>query len=223
MYLSDRDIKWAIEIGDLIIDPPPDKIDPTSVDLHLDSIDEAKIWDVASFARDQKSSGRGRPEIIVARYNLAQFGEKYLVSPPDYLESDEQKVGLRGDEVVVKPGGFLLWLTREKVGTPPTQADLICFVDGKSTRARAGIVVHMTAPTIHSTWAGQITLEIANMGPFDLVLREGDAIAQLTIAYTSSPPSRALGAKSVTYDQRSVSGSAESLSLKKSSRRRRKQ
>jgi hypothetical protein len=40
----------------------------------------------------------------------------------------------RGPEVIVKPGGFVLWQTKEKVGTPVKNPGLICFVDGKSTR-----------------------------------------------------------------------------------------
>jgi dCTP deaminase len=46
--------------------------------------------------------------------------------------------------------------------------------------------VHLTAPTIHAGWEGQILLEIANLGPFDFVLKGGDAIAQLTVATISS-------------------------------------
>jgi dCTP deaminase len=59
-------------------------------------------------------------------------------------------------------------------------AQLICFTDGKSTRARTGILVHLTAPTIHAAWrAWPITLEIVNVGRFDLALEEDDVIARL--------------------------------------------
>ena len=109
-------------------------------------------------------------------------------------------------QVIVRTGGFLLWQTKERVGTPENGADLICFVDGKSTRARAGIVVHLTAPTIHSSWAGKITLEIVNLGPFDLVLQEDDVIAQLTVAKVTSPPLRTMAGSSQTFQQSSVGG-----------------
>jgi deoxycytidine triphosphate deaminase len=49
MFLSDRDLLWAIAHGQLIVIPPPDKpkqIGPTSIDLHLDRIEEAKVWDI---------------------------------------------------------------------------------------------------------------------------------------------------------------------------------
>lgn len=110
------------------------------------------------------------------------------------------------NQVIVRTGGFLLWQTKERVGTPTDGAELICFVDGKSTRARAGIVVHLTAPTIHSSWAGKIVLEIANLGPFDIVLQEDDVIAQLTVARITSPPQRTMSQTSQTFQQGSVGG-----------------
>jgi hypothetical protein len=49
----------------------------------------------------------------------------------------------------------------------------------------------MTAPTIHAAWgAWNITLEIANLGPFHLVLKEDDVIAQITVATISSVPEK---------------------------------
>lgn len=64
----------------------------------------------------------------------------------------------------------------------------ICFIEGKSTRARTGLIVHLTAPTVHAGWSGTLTLEMTNCGPFDLVLNAGDAIAQLTVATITQPP-----------------------------------
>ena len=43
-----------------------------------------------------------------------------------------------------------------------------------------GLLVHMTAPTIHAGWWGQITLEICNLGPFTLALQEGDGLIPLS-------------------------------------------
>lgn len=209
MYLSDRDLLWAIECGKLICDPFPDRIDTTSIDLHLDTIESAKVWDIDKFASRERATGRSRPELYIGQYRLGDFGLEYLVQPPNYLESTEQKVGRRADEIIVKHGGFLLWQTKEVVGTNPDKnADLICFVDGKSTKARTGIVVHLTAPTIHTTWNGKITLEIANFGPFDIVLKPNDVIAQLIVAKVSSPPSKDVTSTSATYGQSSVAGRA---------------
>jgi len=68
------------------------------------------------------------------------------------------------------------------------------------------MVVHLTAPTIHSTWTGNVVLEIVNLGPFDLVFHEGDAVAQLTVCRISSPPDKAVDGTSLTYGQTGVYG-----------------
>jgi dCTP deaminase len=206
MYLSDRDLNWAIQTGRLIVDPPPKKFDATSLDIHLDKICEAKIWNTETFLSDEKNRGRTRPELYVGKYHLGRFSGRYLGDPPAYSEDPAQLVGRRDSEIVLKPHGFMLWQTEEVVGTPDINANFICFVDGKSTKARAGIVIHLTAPTIHASWKGKITLEIANLGPFDLVLQEKDVIAQLTVASISSPPHKGVSDLSSTYGQVSVRG-----------------
>lgn len=206
MYLSDRDLSWAIETGKLLCDPRPEKIDANSIDLHLDSASEARIWNIQGFMQDQVDQGRDRPELRIAQYKLASFSSRYCTSPPNYSADPGQLVGMRGNEIVVKPQGFLLWQTKETVGTPSQNADLICFVDGKSTRARAGIVVHLTAPTIHTSWSGKITLEIYNAGPFDIVLQENDVIGQIIVARITSSPQKTLGNPSVTVGQTEVGG-----------------
>lgn len=34
MYLSDRDLEFAVKTGQLIVNPPPVEYDTTSIDLH---------------------------------------------------------------------------------------------------------------------------------------------------------------------------------------------
>ncbi len=132
------------------------------------------------------------------------FARKYQIPVPT---DSKELVFRRHNQIIVKPGGFLLWQTQEVVGTPEENADLICFVDGKSTRARTGFVVHLTAPTIHAGWSGKITLEIANLGPFDLLFQEyEDTIAQLTVSTISSPPIEKMKTH-VTYGQTDVGAS----------------
>ena len=118
MYLSDRDLAWAIENGQLIVDPAPTRIDATSLDLHLGKIDDAKIWNIDQFQEDMQDSGNPRPELHVGSYKIGKFGPKYLISPPKFDARSNQRVMRRGDEIIVRPLGFLLWPTAEKVGTP---------------------------------------------------------------------------------------------------------
>lgn len=190
MYLSNRDIRWAIDCADLIVDPRPGDAqgyDETSIDLHLGPVSDAKIWDVEKFKRDQAVHGAG-PELNLGSFKYEDFSGKYLIDPPQEDGASNHLVVTRGKQVIIKPSGFLLWMTSETIGTPEKNPSLICFVNAKSTKARTGIVVHLTAPTIHAGWSGRIVLEIANYGPFHFVLQENDSIAQLTVARISSPP-----------------------------------
>ncbi len=209
MYLSDKDIRAALDAKQLIIDPDPVNIDATSVDLHLDNVGTAKIWNIDKYSQSESDSGRNGQELRIGKYDLSRFSKNYLTAPPKFHEDSQEIVSQRDAQVIVKTGGFLLWQTREIVGTPDENAEFICFVDGKSTRARAGIVVHLTAPTIHASWNGKITLEIANLGPFDIVLQENDVIAQLTISTISSPPKRSMKTTSATFGQRETGGNQE--------------
>src|SRR5262249_49350116 len=47
-----------------------------------------------------------------------EFSERYLSAPPAERQAGEAWVFRRGDQVVVKPGGFLLRQTKKEVGTP---------------------------------------------------------------------------------------------------------
>jgi dCTP deaminase len=208
VYLSDRDLRWAIESGKLFVEPQPveDDFGPSSIDLHLDNVKQAKVWDLAKFKQDQGTVGVNRPELRVGAYQYSDFSDRFLKLVPQQKAAPDDLVQRRGDEVIVRPMGFLLWQTREEVGTPLEGAELICFVDGKSTKSRAGMVVHLTAPTIHTSWSGHITLEIVNLGPFDLILQEGDGVAQITVARVTSCPTKGAKASSTTYGQRTVHG-----------------
>jgi dCTP deaminase len=187
VFLSDRDLRLALQSKQLIVDPPPEVIDTTSIDVHLDHIDQARVWDVPKYAAEQKVAGHDSALLMIGKFNYKQFSQKFTKPVP--LGPTDEKVFRDGNRVVVRPGGFLLWQTKQNIGTPEIDPRLVCFIEGKSTRARTGILVHLTAPTIHAGWWGKVTLEIANLGPFDLGLMENDAIAQITVAAISSPPS----------------------------------
>lgn len=203
MFLSDREMLYAIQCGRLIVDPPTE-IGPTSIDLHLDEVEQAKVWDIEKLAIRNREHGLSDLELRIGQCDYGRMSQEYHVSPP---ENQDAPVFRRGRQVIVKPLGFVVWQTKEVVGTPEEDADLICFVNGKSRRARTGLVVHLTAPTIHTSWSGNITLEMVNLGPLDIVLEEGDVVAQLTVANVTSIPRRSMAeAGSKTVGQTGVGG-----------------
>jgi dCTP deaminase len=74
---------------------------------------------------------------------------------------------------------------REGWGNKPL---LAARVEGKSSFARIGVLVHFTAPTIHCGFEGHITLEIICLGPYPVVLKPGMQICQLLIEEVSADP-----------------------------------
>lgn len=95
----------------------------------------------------------------------------------------------------LRPGEFVLAETLETVTIPN---DLVGLVEGRSSWARVGIMLHLTAPKIDPGFIGVIALEMYNFGKYTVELRaEIDKPAQLILArITSSLPNGDLyGAK----------------------------
>jgi len=171
----------------------------------LGPVEEAKVWDCEAIATHNQALGLNPTELNVARMTYGIVSREYLIHPPREADVGDGLVFRREDAIILRSQGFVVWQTEEVVGTPNENPKYICFIDGKSTRSRTGLVVHLTAPTIHAGWSGNITLEMTNCGPLDLVLHAGDAVAQLTVALITQPP--ALDVKlSATHGQTSVCG-----------------
>lgn len=189
MYLSDHDLREAISAGKLIVKPTPE-IGPSHIDVHLDKVEQAKVWDSDAYRTHNIEHGIPGTELRIANCQYGKISERYLKPPPREADAtDGDQVFRREQNIIIRPGGFALWQTREVIGTPEENPEFVCFIDGRSTKtARTGLVVHLTAPTIHAGWSGNVTLEMVNLGPFDIVLCEGDAVAQLTVARLQSPP-----------------------------------
>lgn len=60
-------------------------------------------------------------------------------------------------------------------------SSLAARVEGRSSLARIGLTVHLTAPTIHCGFQGPITLELINHSFFYLRMVPGSVICQLII------------------------------------------
>jgi dCTP deaminase len=191
------------------------EVDTSSIDLHLNAVEEAKVWDHAAYAADLQE--RGMPGVLgLGSFNYRAFAARFAVPVPTRTQGPPDALVYRDevDRIILRPHGFFLWQTREEVGTPEVDPRLICFVDGKSTRARTGLVVHMTAPTLHAGWWGKVTLEIANLGPFTLALAEGDAVAQVVVAALSSPPLQQMATGGIAVGQVDVTGGGKQVGKK---------
>ncbi|MEA2666772.1 MAG: dCTP deaminase [Candidatus Eremiobacteraeota bacterium] len=110
---------------------------------------------------------------------------------PDFLERNWHSVTITEDQPFkLKPNVLVLGRTAERVRFPvisdgPTYS---ARVEGRSSHARLGLVVHLTAPTIHANFQGTITLEMVNLGPYPLELTPNIKICQLIIETVEGTP-----------------------------------
>ncbi len=168
MILTDREIQLALANRQIEITPPPsdDAFSSTSVDFTLGAPGE--VWKRLP----------GQP----IRPGAAGYSYASLDGRKDKLPSL--------DNYTLMPGAFVLGWTMETVSVPITSR-LAARVEGKSSLARLGLGVHLTAPTIHAGFKGQIQLEMVNFGPHEIILNVGMRICQLIFEITFGTPAKA--------------------------------
>lgn len=172
MKLSDVDIRKALEQGRLGIEPMPegDHFGSFSVDLRLG----------VHFRVFEHSQ---HPFIDLATpHGVYAMSEKLMRD----IRLEE------GGAFILHPGELALGVTVERVRLPD---DMAGWLDGRSSLARLGLMVHITAHTIDPGWDGRITLEFYNSGRFPLALRPGMKICALSFEPLSSPTSKPYRAK----------------------------
>jgi dCTP deaminase len=185
VILSDREILMAHERGVIRISPLPKwgskAWTSTSLDLTLDS--EIRPWVDIDEA--------GQTSVIDPLD--AKFNTNKLIDNLTETESCDEGF-------TVGPKGFVLGWTVEKIKFPHTSR-IAARVEGKSSLARIGLGIHITAPTIHagfgvneadSAYPGSpIRLEIWNAGPLRIKLTRGMSICQLIFEEVHGTPEAA--------------------------------
>ncbi len=177
MILSNDGIKRALEQGSLEISPVPDETQYTTsaVDLYLG--EEFNVWDAKKL---QVSGFKGELDLSTQQFN--ETAKAYLIP------LEKEKDGSVIFPPFSKQPWHMLAITRERVNLK-RDYKLAARVEGRSSLARIGIIVHLTAPTIHSGFNGKITLEMINFSPFYLrMVPNKTRICQLIIERLESDP-----------------------------------
>ncbi len=91
-----------------------------------------------------------------------------------------------GEEFVLHPGISILGYSKEKFGSD----QYLIEVNGKSSLARIGLIVHNSASIVNPGHYLNIALELCNLNNVPIVLRPGMEIAQLTFSTLSSHTKR---------------------------------
>ena len=169
MRLSDGDIEQRLADGSIVIEPAPatDAIAGISVDLRLDH--RFRVFNNNSVTHLDLSGDRAQLDRDINR----------IMSKEIEIEA--------GEALFIHPGELILGATLESVTVP---ADLVGWLDGRSSLARLGLMVHVTAGRIDPGWQGQIVLEFYNNGKLPLALRPGMVICALSFEMLSSPALR---------------------------------
>jgi dCTP deaminase len=177
VILTDREIKIYVRRKLITIDPEPDEdiaYHSTAVDLRLD------------------------PAISVFTKHPSQAGVRRLteIDPgdPDF-DPDAAIKDLTTNEVIDPTNGYsltrdtlVLGWTKEYIDLK--QSRLAARVEGRSSLARFGLSIHLTAPTIHAGFQGRIRLEIVNHGHHPIILRSDMRICQLIFEQTFGTPEK---------------------------------
>ncbi|MFH1769065.1 MAG: thymidylate synthase [Parcubacteria group bacterium] len=159
MFLSDIDIKKALENGDITIsDFDESRLQPASYDVLLGN----KFIIV-----DQHSTGYTDP-----------YKKIYPRTREIHIDDYEP--------FILHPGVVVLGILHDYVGA---KNDHLIQISGKSSLARAGLIIHNTAGIINPGHYLNITLELYNTSSVPIILRPKMAIAQLLFSRMTSPSS----------------------------------
>lgn len=168
MILSNIELDAEIKAGRLVIEPlpPTNRFSGASVDLTLHD----EIFELPS----QDSTGGqpldpSHPNFNVPRFISERYRRKSIVGNGGYP---------------LEPNRLTLCSTHESVTLP---LHLSARIEGRSSLARLGISVHATAPTVLPGFSGRLTLEINNVGPFQIILKPKLVIAQLIVERVGLP------------------------------------
>ncbi|MEX2140785.1 MAG: dCTP deaminase [Pirellulales bacterium] len=169
--LSKQAIERRLKSGELKISPAPkeENYDSDAVDVHLG--ENVYEWTSLSPGTTISISLWKNPP---NEFSYKAFSKSHL---KDVLPDNAGIITLR-------PHTFYLADLQQHTTLP---VDVAMHVQGKSSLARLGMLVHLTAPHAHAGWTGRLTLEIYNLGPFNIEMKPGMTIGQLTFWKVEEP------------------------------------
>jgi dCTP deaminase len=177
MILSNAGIQTALDDGDLVIYPEPSPRKPAA--------GETCPYDTCSV------NLRLGPQISIPKagkpitLDLRKGGTAAFLTELYQTRAIDPTGGY-----ALAPNKFILGRTLERVQLP-IRDGRPCYaarIEGRSSFARVGLLVHFTAPTIHAGFEGTITLEMINLAEYPISLFPGMEICQLIFESVGSTP-----------------------------------
>ncbi len=175
MILNDAEIRRLALLG--MISPYDDaQLRPGVISWGVSSFgyDIRKVFDLDGGHNNLNLSTEQKFHLGNQRRNyLADCGGKPIIDPKEtgwHCLFDD----VEADSVVIPPNSFLLGESVEWLDIP---RDVLAVCVGKSTLARAGLIVNITP--LEPEWNGVITLEVSNTTPLPAKLYANEGISQV--------------------------------------------
>jgi dCTP deaminase len=167
MILSDRSIRAALATGHIRIDP-----------LDEDAVQPSSV------------------DVRIASSFRVFANHRHLAIDPHQVQPDltDAVEKVDGEPFVLHPGEFVLGSTLERITLPD---DIVARLEGKSSLARLGLVVHSTAGFIDAGFDGDVTLELSNVATLPILLHPGMRVAQLAFFQLDQPAEHPYGSRKV--------------------------
>jgi len=174
MRLCDRDIYKYLQDGKIKIDPQPDydQISGLTVDIRLGN--KFRVFEDHAAPYIDLSGPKSQ----------VQAALESVMS--DEIELSEDKA------FFLHPKELALAITHESVTLPD---NIVGWLDGRSSLARLGLMVHVTAHRIDPGWSGNIVLEFYNSGKLPLALRPLMKIGALSFEVLSQSAEKPYNAR----------------------------
>lgn len=145
-----------------------------------------------------------------ASYDI-RLGNTFIINEPHSTKAIDPGKGIYpktntveikdGEEFVLHPGVSILGYSKERFGSDK----YLIEVNGKSSLARIGLIVHNSASIVNPGHILNIALELCNLNNVPIVLRPGMEIAQLTFSTLSNPTKRSYK-QTGRYSQNNIVG-----------------
>ena len=165
MILSDRSIREQMAAGRIAVEP-----------LGPNAVQPASV-DI-----------RLDSEILVFRNNWRTHID--VMKPADDVV--EKVTVEEGRPFLLHPGQFALGSTLETVTIPD---DIVARIEGKSSLARYGLLIHSTAGFIDPGWMGKLTLEFSNVGILGITLHKGMKVGHISFTQLTTPADNPYGSR----------------------------
>ena len=160
MFLSDIDIRKGLKEGKITIKP------------FKESQLQSASYDV----------------ILGNEFEVTNRHKTKVIDPYNKVYPETRTIKVKdGEEFILHPGESVLGKQKEFIGV---DHEHLILLSGKSSLARAGLVVHNTAMLFNPGHYFYPTFELVNTNNVPLILRPGMEIAQLIFARLTSKTSK---------------------------------